>query len=154
MCALHRSLRYWNLRALNIHFCSPLWNCPPQSANQSIWSDNGHRGGGRGRAEKGRRQVVMIEYKHPRENEVRGRRPAGPTRSLCSRCRDVYFSTSSVPSPVNGHRDATCQGSNESQPGWWARLSSRRGVSPALAVFPYPPAYFLHFPSRKHPEHC
>lgn len=50
MCAL-RDLRYWNLRALNIHFCSPLWNCPPQSANQSIWSDNGHREGA-GRAER------------------------------------------------------------------------------------------------------
>lgn len=41
VCGFHRSLEYWNLCASSIRFCSPLWNNPPWSANQSIWSKYG-----------------------------------------------------------------------------------------------------------------
>lgn len=56
--------------------------------------------------------------------------------------------------------DATCQATRTNGIAG-PRLSLRHGVSPALAaVFPYPPAYFLHFPSRAsdivncHPQCC
>lgn len=105
---------------------------------------------GRERMETGGDERVQT----PERKRRAGRRPAVHTRSLCPRCRDAYFSTASVSSSVNGHSNATCQGSDENKTGWRAHFSSCHGVLPALAVFPYPTAYFLHFPSKKNPEHC
>ena len=79
---------------------------------------------GRERMETGGDEQVQT----PERKQRAGRRPAVHTRSLCPWRRDVYFSTASVSSSVNGHSNTTCQGidKNKTRWHWWFILNFLR----------------------------